>query len=119
MMANDDLISRSALKEELAWDLASTIRMSEMCKSDMAIRVLDKVDEAPAVVAAPVVHARWVKDGERNTYCSHCEKYIPTVHFHEEYQDYECEWDEEIYETEYCPNCGARMDAAKMDAKED
>lgn len=76
-------------------------------------QALDKfADEGcpPTIDAVPVVHARWVKDRERNTYCSHCEKYIPSVHFHEEYQDYESEWDEEIDETEYCPNCGAKMD---------
>jgi rubredoxin len=25
--------------------------------------------------------------------------------------DYDEEWDEEIPETRYCPNCGAKMDA--------
>lgn len=100
-----DLISRDALKEELARDLASTIRMSEMCKSDMAIRVLDKVDEAPAVDAVPVVHARWVKahgmmppEYHHRKQCSMCGGWALQDYFGRERMSH------------YCPNCGAKMD---------
>ena len=111
-MAKNDLISRSALMEILQERWRRIVDKNGEYDHYAAgfDDAISYVDDAPAVDAVPVVHAKWVKDGERNTYCSHCEKYIPTVHFYEEYQDYECEWDEEIYETEYCPNCGAKMD---------
>lgn len=50
--ARNDLISRAELKEELVRDLANTIRMTEMSKSDMAVRVLNKIDEAATTVDA-------------------------------------------------------------------
>lgn len=57
--ARNDLISRAELKEELVRDLANTIRMTEMSKSDMAVRVLNKIDEAaPTIDAVEVVRCR-------------------------------------------------------------
>ena len=69
------------------------------------------IDKAPTVDAEPVRHGRWVKDKERNTYCSVCDCYIPAVHCRQDYQDDFSEWDEEIDETDYCPHCGSKMDA--------
>jgi len=59
--------------------------------------ITDLVNGIPAVDAAPVVHGRWTTkrtwkhDGE--WYCSVCD-YEPIV----------------FMESNYCPNCGARMD---------
>jgi NAD-dependent SIR2 family protein deacetylase len=39
--------------------------------------------------------------------------HIPTVHCHQDYQDDFFERDEEIFETDYCPNCGAKIDLKK------
>ena len=52
------------------------------------------VDEAPAVDAAPVVHARWIicSDGYY-PYCSACKAEPRSGAL-----------------TNYCPNCGAKMD---------
>lgn len=56
--------------------------------------VLDSIDAQPRIDAAPVVHGRWKRTPTSQTlYCSACDK-IP------EYQ----------IETNYCHNCGARMD---------
>ena len=74
-------------------------------------RALFSITYAHTIDAEPVRHGRWLKDKERNTYCSCCDTYIPVVHCHQDYQDYEYDWDEEIEETNYCPNCGAKMDA--------
>jgi rubrerythrin len=52
------LIDANALKNEMADDLAATIRMSEMHKTDMAVRVLNKIDEANTIDAVPVVRCR-------------------------------------------------------------
>ena len=54
----------------------------------------DFVKDVPNVDAVEVVHGRWVyTDGEYEIYmiCS------------------ECGWDSD-YRTNYCPNCGAKMD---------
>ncbi len=46
-------IDADALKEELVRDLANIMRMMEMHKGDIAVRVLDKVDEAPTLDVIP------------------------------------------------------------------
>ena len=48
------LIDADALKTEMVNELANTMRMTEMHKGDMALRVLNKIDEAPAVDAIPI-----------------------------------------------------------------
>ena len=53
------LIDGDALKNEMVTDLANTMRMQEMHKGDMALRVLNKIDEAPTIDAEPVRHGRW------------------------------------------------------------
>lgn len=69
------------------------------------------IDELPAINAVPVVHARWVHDDLGHTYCSRCRERLPYIHCYsdESCSDFDEEWDEEIPETRYCPNCGAKM----------
>lgn len=74
-------------------------------------RMTEALAAAPTIDAETVRHGRWVKDKERNTYCSVCDCYIPAVHCRQDYQDDFSEWDEEIDETDYCPHCGSKMDA--------
>lgn len=50
-------------------------------------------EDAPTVDAAPVVHGRWIKDGDV-VVCSECGE--------------EHAWDE--YRATYCEDCGAKMD---------
>jgi hypothetical protein len=114
------LIDAEALKDLLIETLEHIAKNPTMTGQEIHIvagchMLCEMIVDAPTIDAVPVVHARWVKDRERNTYCSHCEKYIPAVHFHEQYQDYESEWDEEIEETEFCPNCGVKMDGGAAD----
>ena len=54
----------------------------------------------PAADVAPVVHGRWVYHNF-DTICSECRK---SAIFDE--------WEQQA-ETEFCPNCGARMEAAE------
>lgn len=51
-------IDADALKPEMVSDLANTMRMQEMHKGDMAVRVLNKIDEAPTIDAVSVVRCR-------------------------------------------------------------
>lgn len=68
------------------------------------------IDATPTIDAVLVVHGRWEKDREGNTICTCCHRNIPTVACTQVYEDDEYSWDEEIFETNYCPNCGAKMD---------
>ena len=63
------------------------------------------IDNAPTISAVPVVHGRWDKPVEHGlpyaanhlgVVCSYC-----------------CKWSDNDYN--YCPNCGAKMDAEDMD----
>lgn len=54
--------------------------------------------ELPTADVAPVIHARWISDGLKGywCYCSSCKK---TTSF--------------FIISDYCPNCGAKMDGGK------
>ena len=82
---------RQTMESNLYWGL----------DSDGAI--LDTIDEAPTIEAAPVVHGRWVDQptgryGKWQSWCSVCRRRsgIGGV--------------ETNRHRAYCPNCGARMD---------
>ena len=57
------------------------------------------IDEIPAANVAPVVHGRWIATHDEFCSCSLC-KY--PVH---------AAWSQ----TNYCPNCGAKMDGGTTD----
>lgn len=59
------------------------------------------LDRAPAADVAPVVHGRWIADGDG---------------YHWTYNCSICAWKDEYPFNErhnYCPNCGAKMDGDK------
>ena len=59
-----------------------------------AIEVLGMIYEIPAADVAPAVHGRWLcvdTDTEQFFLCNRCKK-------------------KEYWESDYCPNCGCRMD---------
>ena len=65
-----------------------------------AAKVLREVSDAPAADVAPVVHGRWVcvdTNTEQFFLCNRCKK-------------------KEYWESNYCPNCGCRMDGGDSDA---
>lgn len=67
----------------------------------LAAKVLLKVSDAPAADVAPVVHSYWehkITDGGENIgICHNCKYPVSWV------------WEQ----SNYCPNCGARMDGAE------
>lgn len=62
--------------------------------------VLSALERIPTADVAPVVHARWVDNGE--PYCSRCE-WSPAP-------EWPCIEDLQLADVYYCPHCGARMD---------
>lgn len=93
----NDYISR----EELLQDIEDTIKYSGCVNHESEI--IDCVRYEPAADVAPVVHARWVEhidDYENSCKCDIC-GFMP---------------DSPLDETDYCPNCGARMDGGEHHA---
>lgn len=71
---------------------------------DSAWWFFGKLEDAPTVDAAPVVHGRWVMDGRDHCHCSECKngRNIKT----------QIGWN-------YCPNCGTKMDLLEDGQKEE
>ena len=70
------------------------------CRACWVDDMMGDVDDAPAADVAPVVHGRWVcvdTDTEQFFLCNRCKK-------------------KEYWESNYCPNCGCRMDGGDSDA---
>ena len=64
------------------------------CRACWVDDTLDYIDSEPAADVAPVVHGRWLcvdTDTEQFFLCNRCKK-------------------KEYWESDYCPNCGCRMD---------
>lgn len=83
--------------------MAKYIERQEVCSKinelplteDAAMEILWAVDKIPTADVAPVVHGHWIHGGNSFvTFCSVC--------------DY-C-FEEDMYDFDYCSNCGAKMD---------
>ena len=66
-----------------------------------AVDVSD-IDEAPTIEAEPVRHGRWVRKGQE-IYCSECGEESGYT------------WAGASRYSDYCPNCGAKMDLEEND----
>lgn len=101
-----DLISRSALIKHLTDPLGYCKYCKDCPEIDCMDCIVDNViKEAPAVDAAEVVHGWWI-DGEDDygsyVTCSIC-------------KDEFTNWDADCAITNFCPNCGAKMDGERKD----
>lgn len=84
----DDLISRAAAKFQACnW----SVKPNAVIYDGIKEAIKSQLDMAPAVDAAPVVHGEW--KWSHGGQCSECG-------FHNSNFDYN-----------FCPNCGAKMDA--------
>ena len=100
MMNNTDLISRSALLENA---YMSGMWNGKTQRFDLCVVDFEDVQDAPAVDAEHVRHGRWISDYS-SIICSECRA---------EYSDeINCmNRDFKFDDLNYCPNCGAKMDA--------
>ena len=87
---NNDLISRSALMDKSTTIIIPT---REWPIPKAAVWVED-IEAAPTIEAEPVRHGRWIPQDVTFTrfMCSACKSR------------------NHAYRTDYCPNCGAKMD---------
>ena len=115
MATEQRLIDANAFLQKLS-------KMIDYCKTDNKVNALtalfqvgDAVMDCPTVDAVPVVHGRWLRGDEMpdyprvlyisdKHYCSECRNEA-----HEEYDGYDYS---EIL-SDYCPNCGAKMDGER------
>ena len=100
----NDLISRSALLEEFDW-------LNRACANDganeVAAALVKLVEKAPTVDAEAVRHGRWLNKTER-IYADLNYRFDCSVCSHIFYAA-------GIDTFNYCPNCGAKMDAEVQD----
>ena len=81
----------------------------------------DDIDDAPTIEAEPVKRGPWIGDGyyEKPCVCSYCGAEAHYISTFKETYDYD--WEENLQSTgfeeiceyiksDYCPNCGAKMD---------
>ena len=65
------------------------------------------IENAPTVEAMPVMHGRWEQDVDGDWYCTNCDEVVAI-----------CDSGKNrTYRKLYCPNCGAKMDGVKNNAK--
>ena len=83
-----EYISRSYIRKMAMLEMAYTMET----ETDAAV-VLRMIDDAPAADVSPVRHGRRVDYGGFYCRCSQCEGTLPVC-------------------SNYCPNCGAKMDGA-------
>lgn len=103
---NNDLISRSALLDSF-----SRNRLGAMGKRRQGIEeVVEAIEAAPAVDAAPVRHGEWVLMPVRIRYGYPCASWKCSYCGHETFLDPH----DRIMN--YCNRCGAKMDRRASDA---
>ena len=68
------------------------------------------IKETPTIDAVEVVHGRWVTDDLGRTFCSECKSRLPFIEEYDTDEDVGGTYEVEISESNYCPNCGAKMD---------
>ncbi|MEG2139084.1 MAG: hypothetical protein RRY64_10555 [Oscillospiraceae bacterium] len=92
---NDDLISRSALLEKLKpLEAVGGAELYRSACNEIIHKFFPKlICDQPTIDAVPVVHGRWLEDGDTQT-CSNCGE--------------EHEWGD--YRASYCDACGAKME---------
>ena len=69
-----------------------------------AVEVVERlcIDKAPTIEAEPVRHGKWANDAVGVLHCSECNTQAPWK-YGRDFIDYR-------WESNYCPECGARMD---------
>ena len=76
----------------------------EKLKTEIAVLLKD-IEEQPTIDAEPVRHGKWADDAMGVLRCSECNAQAPWRFVGRGYNEVDYRW-----KSDYCPNCGARMD---------
>ena len=92
----DEFISREATIKRIkkVYCVGCNSYNGVRCRACGTGDAIDIIEDAPAADVAPVRHGRWLcvdTDTEQFFLCNRCKK-------------------KEYWESDYCPNCGCRMD---------
>lgn len=106
-MSDNDLILRAAALEVI--NAVKGVTWSQSGKV-LCGKMFSQIKDLSAVDAVPVVHGRWITNKHGETVCSECDNNALQVltgclvnrHF-------------EPHKSEFCPNCGAKMDGERRD----
>lgn len=90
------LIDADALIEKAYWHGDHPDVDNLFAEGVDAVDVSD-IDEAPTIEAEPVRHGRWIKRGQ-DIFCSECDEESGYT------------WAGASRYSDYCPNCGCKMD---------
>ena len=101
-----EYIEREELLKDINETVVFTVRNGvKLPTSEMrgANKVIDRIKSAPTADVVEVRHGEWISNGLTQDYvCSECSGMAPVG----------CE-KEDFYESNYCPNCGAKMDGLR------
>lgn len=109
----DEYIERKSVLQ-VVFDIMSDCKVSHKCRA-----INRNIKQIPAADVARAVHGQWIEDKEGILHCSECREEALYISTYEEQFDYDweenlvpCGYEEhkEYIKTNYCPNCGARMD---------
>ena len=95
-----EYIEREAFREYAMEMIESTEIQFDMCYPYWQFS--KAIKEMPAADVAPMVHGRWIWANDGYLRCSNCHQKAPVM---TQYQD-----EPMTVATDYCPNCGCRMD---------
>lgn len=94
------LIDRQALKDAVKRYADEPIKKKDRKCQAICLDMLGTIDAQPTIDALPVAHGEWIYDGKfaelNKFYCSKCKR-------------------TEFRMSDYCPNCGARMDGERRE----
>ncbi len=101
-----EYIERGVLLEDISESVVHTVRDGYPSpEARGANKVIDRIKAAPAADVVEVKHGEWLSNAVSDEYvCSECDGIAPV----------DCE-KEDFYESNYCPNCGAKMDGQAGD----
>ena len=114
-MAEQRLIDANNLIEEIREERCYNCRNFKDMKCDYCgtADYIYMIEDMPAVEAKPVVHGRWIPLTEcanEGVYCSICKKKV----WKSDYAQCSKKSRNKL-ESNYCPNCGAKMDEKEND----
>ena len=91
------------------------VALMKLMQDGCSAKNLQSISDMPAVEAKPVVHGRWIPLTEcanEGVYCSICKKQV----WQSDYAQCNKKSRNKL-ESNYCPNCGAKMDEPAEESK--